>query len=59
MVLTGSCPWPEPWFRTYGAHLHLQAREDPNPTAMAVPSALETVIPASEGSEARAGIRVT
>ena len=39
MVLTGSCPWPEPWFRTYGAHLHLQAREDPHPTAVAVPSA--------------------
>src|SRR5689334_6619714 len=39
MVLTGSCPWPEPWFRTYGAHLHLQAREDPHPTAEAVPSA--------------------
>jgi 5-formyltetrahydrofolate cyclo-ligase len=40
MVLTGSCPWPGPWFRTYGAHLHLQAREDPHPTAVAVPSAL-------------------
>ena len=39
MVLTGSCPWPEPWFRTYGAHLHLQAREDRHPTAEAVPSA--------------------
>ena len=37
-VLTGSCPWPRPWFRTHGAHLHLQAREDPNPTALAVPS---------------------
>jgi hypothetical protein len=36
MVLTGSCPWLEPWFRSYGAHLHLQAREDPIPTAMAV-----------------------
>ena len=40
MVLTGSCPWPEPWFRTHGAHLHLQAREDPIPTAEAVPPAL-------------------
>ena len=30
MVLTGSCPWPGSWSRTYGAHLHLQAREDPN-----------------------------
>ena len=30
MVLIGSCPWPGPWFRSYGAHLHLQAREDPN-----------------------------
>src|SRR4051794_31299288 len=40
MVLTGSCPWPGPWFRTYGAHLHLQAREDPHPTAVAGPSAL-------------------
>ena len=39
MVLTGSCPCPGSWFRTYGAHLHLQAREDPIPTAMAVPSA--------------------
>ena len=39
MVLTGSCPWPEPWFRTYGAHLHLQAREDQHPTAVAVPPA--------------------
>jgi len=39
MVLTGSCPWPEPWFRTYGAHLHMQAREDPIPTVDAVPSA--------------------
>lgn len=29
MVLTGSCPWPGSWFRSYGAHLHLQAREDP------------------------------
>ena len=29
MVLTGSCPWPGPWSRTHGAHLHLQAREDP------------------------------
>jgi 5-formyltetrahydrofolate cyclo-ligase len=39
MVLTGSCPWPEPWLRSYGAHLHLQAREDPNPTVEAVLSA--------------------
>ena len=59
MVLTGSCPWPEPWFRTYGAHLHLQAREDQHPTAVAVPPALETVIPASERGEARAGIWMT
>src|SRR6185312_9266676 len=29
MVLIGSCPWPGPWSRTYGAHLQLQAREDP------------------------------
>ena len=29
MVLTGSCPWPGSWSRSYGAHLHLQAREDP------------------------------
>jgi 5-formyltetrahydrofolate cyclo-ligase len=42
MVLIGSCPWPEPWFRSYGAHLHLQAREDPTPTAMTVPSTLPT-----------------
>jgi 5-formyltetrahydrofolate cyclo-ligase len=38
MVLTGSCPCPGPWFRTHGAHLQLQAREDPHPTAAAVPS---------------------
>jgi 5-formyltetrahydrofolate cyclo-ligase len=50
MVLTGSCPWPEPWFRTYGAHLHLQAREDPHPTAMAVPPTLTI---ASEKRELR------
>src|SRR3954447_7717734 len=37
MVLTGSCPCPGPWFRTHGAHLQLQAREDPHPTATAVP----------------------
>jgi 5-formyltetrahydrofolate cyclo-ligase len=42
MVLIGSCPWPGPWFRSYGAHLHLQAREDPTPTAMTVPSTLPT-----------------
>jgi 5-formyltetrahydrofolate cyclo-ligase len=30
MVLTGSCPWPRSWSRSHGAHLHLQAREDPN-----------------------------
>ena len=40
MVLTGSCPWPGPWSRSYGAHLQLQAREDPSPTAMAVPPTL-------------------
>jgi len=39
MVLTGSCPCPGSWPRTHGAHLHLQAREDPTPTAAAVPSA--------------------
>jgi 5-formyltetrahydrofolate cyclo-ligase len=33
----------------------LQAREDPEPTAFAVPSTFESVIPASERSEARAG----
>jgi 5-formyltetrahydrofolate cyclo-ligase len=44
MVLTGSCPWPEPWFRTYGAHLHLQAREDQHPTAVAVPPASSMTI---------------
>ena len=37
MVLIGSCSCPGSWSRTYGAHLHLQAREDPNPTATAVP----------------------
>jgi 5-formyltetrahydrofolate cyclo-ligase len=37
-VLTGSCPWPGPWSWSYGAHLQLQAREDPIPTANAVPS---------------------
>lgn len=42
MVLTGSCPCPEPWFRAYGAHLHLQAREDPVPTVVAVPSTVST-----------------
>ena len=30
MVLTGSCPWPGSWSWSYGAHLQLQAREDPN-----------------------------
>src|ERR1700743_1266124 len=30
MVLTGSCPWPGSWSGSHGAHLHLQAREDPN-----------------------------
>ena len=30
MVLTGSCPWPRSWSWSYGAHLQLQAREDPN-----------------------------
>ncbi len=39
MVLTGSCPWPRSWSRSYGAHLHLQAREDPDPTSWAVLSA--------------------
>src|SRR5262245_15566435 len=33
MVLTGSCSWPGSWSWTHGAHLHLQAREDPTPTA--------------------------
>lgn len=55
MVLTGSCPWPEPWFRTYGAHLHLQAREDPTPTAEAVPPTSMTI--ASEKKELRASAR--
>jgi len=40
MVLTGSCPWPGSWSGSYGAHLHLQAREDPIPTVDAVPSAI-------------------
>ena len=30
MVLTGSCPCPGSWSWANGAHLHLQAREDPN-----------------------------
>jgi len=42
MVLIGSCPWPGSWSRSYGAHLHLQAREDPTPTANAVPSTLSS-----------------
>src|SRR6185437_10101479 len=40
MVLTVSCPCPRPLSRAYGAHLHLQALEDPVPTACAVPSAI-------------------
>ena len=39
MVLTGSCPWPGSWSGSHGAHLHLQAREDPIPTVEAVLSA--------------------
>ena len=40
MVLTGSCPWPGPWFRSYGAHLHCRPVRIQIPTANAVPSAL-------------------
>lgn len=40
MVLTGSCPWPGSWFRTYGAHLHLQAREDPSSNGVGGPARL-------------------
>src|SRR6185312_398170 len=39
-VLTGSCPWPGPWSGSHGAHLQLQAREDPIPTVCLVPSTL-------------------
>ena len=40
-VLTGSCPWPGSWSGSHGAHLQLQAREDPVPTVDAVPSTLD------------------
>jgi 5-formyltetrahydrofolate cyclo-ligase len=40
MVLIGSYPCPGSWSRTHGAHLQLQAREDPKPTPVAVPSTL-------------------
>jgi 5-formyltetrahydrofolate cyclo-ligase len=40
MVLTGSCPWPGPWSRSYGAHLHCRPVRIQIPTANAVPSAL-------------------
>ena len=36
----GSCPWPRPWFRTHGAHLRKQAREDLPSTVLVVPSTL-------------------
>jgi len=29
---------PDSWVRYYGAHLHIQATEDPRPTAIAAPS---------------------
>ena len=28
IISIGSCPWPEPWFRTHGAHLVIQVRGD-------------------------------
>jgi hypothetical protein len=30
IISIGSCPWPEPWFRTHGAHLVIQVRGDLN-----------------------------
>ena len=58
MVLTGSCPWPRSWLRSYGAHLHLQAREDPLPTAGTVPSTFmsEKTIFRKEAREHRAAL---
>src|ERR1700760_2538564 len=38
MLLTGSCPCPGPWPRTYGAHLHCRPVRIHTPTANAVPS---------------------
>ncbi len=61
MVLTGSCPCPGSWPRAYGAHLHLQAREDPIPTALAVPSAypMTDIAPKTALRNAARGHRAT
>jgi hypothetical protein len=57
MVLTGSCPWPGSWSGSHGAHLHLQAREDPIPTVCLVPSTLSAslffTLPLREGRKMR------
>ena len=59
MVLTGSCPWPGSWPRSYGAHLHCRPVRIQIPTANAVPSALPDNLPDKQLLRARAHERRT